>query len=489
MFCIMAAGAVSCNEKSEETPDENLYTESVAVNAFSLQANAKVLSRLDSVFFSIDLEHGVIFNADSLPMGTNVRALVATISYPSTVNSATIEMEGGNHRTGSFSYSDNPTDTIDFTGKVSLKLTTAGGLEKTYRLKVNVHKMKPDSLIWDKVEVSSLPSRFSSPVAQKSIIWNSGFLSICEETDGTYTRAFTENPAHPTWEKQHVSFGFPPRLRTLTAVGSKLYMLAADGRLMTSDDALRWTDTGTVWDNIIGAFNDSLLGLRTSDGHTYHTQWPAATETEIPSGFPVEGFSNPGVFSSEWSPEPTFFIVGGKDSNGNTISATWAYDGSVWAEISNRPLSACSDVTLIPYFSFRESTSGTWTSTRYSIWIALGGRNADNTLRDKVYISYDNGVNWEEGSQLLQLPAFIPALYQADALVFDVDKNYDLDNAWKKVTSPKLRGAKPEYTINGTDVSWKCPYIYLSGGYDKNAVLNDKIFRAVIARLTFHPIF
>ena len=158
----MAFGASSCNEKSDE-PDENLATSSVAVNAFTLEANSKVLARLDSVFFSIDLEHGVIFNADSLPKGTDVRALVAKITYPGSVTSATIEMQGGEHREGSFSYSQTPTDTIDFTGRVTLKLQGADGLEKSYRLKVNVHKMTPDSLMWDKIAVSTLPSRNPAP--------------------------------------------------------------------------------------------------------------------------------------------------------------------------------------------------------------------------------------------------------------------------------------------------------------------------------------
>lgn len=48
----------------------------MAVTAFSLNDNKKVLDSLSNVFFSIDLVSANIFNADSLPYGTNVSRLV-----------------------------------------------------------------------------------------------------------------------------------------------------------------------------------------------------------------------------------------------------------------------------------------------------------------------------------------------------------------------------------------------------------------------------
>ncbi|MDE7409414.1 MAG: hypothetical protein K2N09_05265, partial [Muribaculaceae bacterium] len=54
---------------------------SVAVTKFSLKSKKGSNVKLDSVFFSIDLNRGVIFNADSLPVGTDVTKLVPVIGY------------------------------------------------------------------------------------------------------------------------------------------------------------------------------------------------------------------------------------------------------------------------------------------------------------------------------------------------------------------------------------------------------------------------
>lgn len=59
----LLAGAAACNSDTE------YHTEldgSAMVRTFSLVENNKILADLDSVYFSIDLVSGDIFNADSL---------------------------------------------------------------------------------------------------------------------------------------------------------------------------------------------------------------------------------------------------------------------------------------------------------------------------------------------------------------------------------------------------------------------------------------
>ncbi|WP_302265615.1 DUF6242 domain-containing protein, partial [uncultured Duncaniella sp.] len=47
-----------------------------SISSFSLSKDDSVLRALDSVFFSIDLINAEIYNADSLPKGTDIRKLV-----------------------------------------------------------------------------------------------------------------------------------------------------------------------------------------------------------------------------------------------------------------------------------------------------------------------------------------------------------------------------------------------------------------------------
>lgn len=52
----------------------------------------------------------------------------------------------------------------------------------------------------------------------------------------------------------------------------------------------------------------------------------------------------------------------------------------------------------------------------------VGGTKTDGTLNRTVYISYDNGVNWGQGSELLQLPKEIPTMTECDNVVMNVRK-------------------------------------------------------------------
>ena len=65
---IAAAMVASCNSDDKIESVEYVPSSDVAITSFSLGANTKILSNLDSVFFTIDLKQGLIYNADSLPL-------------------------------------------------------------------------------------------------------------------------------------------------------------------------------------------------------------------------------------------------------------------------------------------------------------------------------------------------------------------------------------------------------------------------------------
>lgn len=482
-------GLAACNEKESDDEPDGVYVPTVAVNSFTLQADTKVLSNLDSVFFSIDLERGVIFNADFLPKGTDVSKIVAKIQYSSSVTSAVIEMNGGTTREGTIDYLSNPSDSIDFTGNVVLKLA-ADNLTKDYRIKVNVHNSYPDSLMWDKLAVGELPSAAGNPSAQKTIYRDGRFLSLIKEADETITCARSNDSGK--WEKSTLSLNFTPDIASLTACGSRLYILATDGQLYYSDNISSWTSTGERWKSILGAYETSVVGIKANGASMLHTAYPALEsfgDAEIEQDFPVEGFSNMGTFTTSWAEGPTAFIVGGKNKEGKTVAATWAFDGTQWAKISARPVPALSGSTLIPYYNYRRTVSSSWVLTEFSIWLCIGGEDASGTLNRKVYMSYDNGVSWNEAPSLLQLPDHIPALRSADAIVVGIPMSANISDSWKTLDNPRKSMARIPYQVEGDDVDWVCPYIYIFGGYDQNDVLSTSIWRAVLTRLTYRPLF
>ncbi|MCM1319606.1 MAG: DUF6242 domain-containing protein [Muribaculaceae bacterium] len=485
----------ACNSDDDEgssTSTGYVLPSDVAVTGFSLKADSKVIRGLDSVYFSIDLEKALIFNADSLPKGTRVTDLIPVIKYSSYIKAATITMEGGQKRTGDVNYLSNPNDSIDFTGNVRLTLLSSAGNSRTYTLKVNVHETEPDSLCWGPTAVSKLPARTTNPQQQRTVSFKDKVTTLVQEGDGTYTLSTNPDPATSDWTQTPVTLPFNARVRTMTATDDKLWILATDGSLYNSIDGLSWQSAGETWYNIIGAYNNHLLGIKevgtrqysiVSDGNVYPS-------TPVPAGFPIEDFTNIYAFKSQWMAAPIGVFAGGVTANGEVSSAVWAFDGNNWAKLSEGGTPGLRGAVIVPYYTYRRTGGSTsWHYTEFGTILMIGGMKADGELNRTTYLSYDNGVNWSAGSSLMTLPDYIPSMWQIDQTVNTKPMSEPLATTWKEQAPRKL----PSYyrvssSVNDGIISWECPYIYLYGGLNTQGALYNTIWRGVINRLRFQPI-
>ena len=67
----------------------------------------------------------------------------------------------------------------------------------------------------------------------------------------------------------------------------------------------------------------------------------------------------------------------------------------------------------------------------------------------------------------------------------EIEKSYDLSAGWQSLR------AGPEgnrYEVDGSVITWGCPYIFLFGGYQPDGTLSTNVWRGVLNRLTFAPI-
>ena len=117
VVCIMP----SCKKDDKET---KALSESVRISAFSLQADKEVLDNLENVFFTIDLENGLIYNADSLPKGTDVSKLKVKITTDkaSKVNIADID--------STFDYIKNNNVPINLNFPRNIEVISQSGMHK-----------------------------------------------------------------------------------------------------------------------------------------------------------------------------------------------------------------------------------------------------------------------------------------------------------------------------------------------------------------------
>lgn len=484
--------ATACNSDSETSGDGDVAVtaSNVAVRKFSLKADSKVCANLDSVFFSIDLNKGLIFNADSLPKGSDISKLVPVVAFSSTLSEAEIVMrnaDGSEIKT--VNYLTQPTDSIDFTKDVALKVKSFDGTNSfEYHIKVNVHQQNPDSMAWGGVQRGRFPSRLDAPVAQKTVVKDATAYSIIRESDNSLTLSRAADLFSNSWTSAPLSLPFAPDITSFTATDKAFFILSTDGTLYTSADASAWTVAASGWKSVIGAYQSDLLGIKDDGGVLRHVVLSEGTEKtgdRMTADFPLTARTALAVVPNKWASSPTAFFVGGILADGRTVSAaTWAFDGSSWTTIDAVSTPALEGATLIKYVAYRKKTATK--KEEYNAWIVLGGILADGSYNRDLYTTFDNGVTWTKASKAMALPDIFPDLAGADGVVEPRRLEANLDRVWTDMAAPlSTRG---QATVTGTDISWECPYIYIIGGNGSDGSLSPEIWRGVLERLRFTPI-
>lgn len=490
---ILGLTVFSCNSHEDDT-DVWAYT-SVAVESFRLTADDSVLVNLDSVYFSIDLNGGKIYNADSLPKGTNITKLVPKIGTTSVGGVQLIVHRGAPAGDTIYNYLTNQNDSIDFSHcPVTLRITSQDmSYTRDYEVKVNVHKMAPDSLYWNRSERRNLPTSLTSPTEQKTVEVVGKALCLTVDAAGSACVAVADNPTG-SWTMNAVTLPAGAEVRSLTAVADNaLYITTASGDLYVSGDmGATWSATGTKMNSLLGAYEGNLMGtVKNTDGWKI-VSYPIVKECDAPTGFPVTGSTEMLSYTTIWSDATTAIITGGETADGSLVDVSWAYDGEQWQPMSlsgKSGLPAARDFCVVPYFAFK--TSSSWKVSQQTCLLAFGGRTADG-INSKVYISWDRGITWKLGDDLIQLPEYIRPFTAADALVFDSLLGEVASEGWTPAANRELPvwwQITPSGRATVDPASWECPYIYIFGGVSDEGNLSRDVWRGVINRLSFKPLF
>ena len=475
---------VSCNKDNDDDNEIYSYSESTQttlVKGFALQADANVLADLDSVHFTVDYDNGLIYNADSLPVGTDITALKVTVDFLNAVHSAEFIITGATQQVDTtITYSSSSSKSIDFTGKTTLKVISADESQvKDYDVKVLVHKVNPDSLVWPQPWRRDLPGYRSSAIGHKAVEMGGRYLILNYNGSESYLLTAT-SPNQGTWDKQMVNLPFTPDVPSLTATEETLYMLGTDGTLYSSSDGIAWSSAGVKWHSLIGAYDDRVLGIVGDAAGYYHDEYPHVDGfevTPVEDGFPVSHSSNMVQVENKWSLSDQAVIVGGLDRDGHVVSDVWGYDGNHWGKINNSHSSvpALTDATLFSYYTFR-ALSGVRRYGQQQTWYLMGGKQANGSLNSTIYLSNTQGVTWTQGDSTIAQPSYMPKFYGAQAFVFN------------ETLTAGGAGHMPRRVKAAID-SWDCPYIYLFGGYNDQGALLPYVWRGVYNRLFFYPVY
>ncbi len=486
LVVVLALMVVSCN-KSDKVEEDIQYfgtsSTSTLVSKFMLGSNDNVLTNLDSVFFTIDQDRKIIYNADSLPVGTDVRKLTVAITFPYSVSSAKFHVTDGLlMQDTTITYSSETKDSIDFTGKVNLIVTSRDGNHvANYEVKVNVHEVEPDQLAFSLTDRRDLPNVNSTPHAVKAVMQEDAFLCLVHDGD-KYVLSSTTTLGNGTWSKSELNLPFIPNVKSLVATSDALYMLDSTGELYRSTDkGVTWTDCEQVWESIVGGYEQRVLGVLREDGVYKHDEYPRASGYEpkaVPADFPVSGASPLVQGNGEWSSRNQVVMVGGVLQDGKLTNATWGYDGQRWGRLDlkeNTILPAIADAVVIPYYTYDVDSTRHRVSVKQITWLLMGGRLAGGDLSRVTYVSRNQGMTWLKGDSGLQQPNFMPSFYGAQAFV--------------QTEVLPAKQLAPASTETQPITEWECPYIYIVGGYASGGSVLNNIWKGQLNRLTFRPLF
>lgn len=371
------------------------------ITSFSLSSDS--VKGLSSVVFTIDQVNGRIFNADSMPYGTEIEKVICSIKFASTVWNCQMIQEA----VGDTIYWSSE-DSIDFSKPVKI-ITTAidQATTKTYIAQVNVHQMIPDSMTWE---------LYGEGIAG-AVLKNEKVL-VLDHQNEEYYYMYTQ-PADASkgyqlfrsavsdaknWTELPLT-GLPANevvLSQITDYEGFVYAATAKGALYRSANGQDWAlvENTPVIKALLGVVKEgnnrpSALSTITSENDklvfaSMNKEGTWNTGEEVAAGFPLSGFGNVNYNSMY---RERLMLIGGKNMQNNLINGVWStMDGRAWSSIT--------DIEA-DYFSPRE---GAMVANYDDKLFLLGGIEAgDKALKD-IYFSADGGVTWDLSDTLVVMP-------------------------------------------------------------------------------------
>ena len=405
---------VSCLGGSDS---ETIYTnmQNATITSFSVSDNDDVCPNLSSYTFTIDNygksdpqlsarvpNSGIIFNADSLPVGSIPDSLTISLEYKALSSIVFTQYnESGNIR-NTVNYADTQYVSFDDYATTRLDLVSSDGqYKKSYFVKINIHKVAGDTVRWQYVAKDLWDT---AEIADQAVAAIGDGLFWFKEYDSSLVTVCTADINNPKmWsEETDIVSTDSPSLASIYSWNNTFYAAGKDGSVMTSTDGINWnsTESAVRFVSILGVqfatknYNEHLHAI-VKDGDAYRfAKTFDGINWEIgdlcPEGFPVRNFSQP--LSDKAKPQAgnvtsRLYIVGGETANGDMTSSTWSCDGFSWAEFQQGFMPAMTRPAIIQYTLDTDAPK--------SLWILWPGINASGIANNDIYFSENKGVTWK----------------------------------------------------------------------------------------------
>lgn len=189
-----------------------------------------------SNLFYIDQQQGLVYNPDSLPVNTNVEAVLATINTKKS-GVAVLELKDREGKDSLVYYSS--TDSIDFSKPVNVRVYNLSWTAyRTYTIRVNVHQQSGTEFNWEKTTCSEL-----SQVGMRRMVSIDQATYLFGVENGATVGFRLDND---TWTRLTSTTSLTAdAYKSITVKDNYLYILN-NGSVLRSADGSTWQTVGSA---------------------------------------------------------------------------------------------------------------------------------------------------------------------------------------------------------------------------------------------------
>lgn len=402
----LCLGVASCGSSDSE---EVVLSEQCYISAFSLGQMKRVLHATASdgkdstyhVAFSgslykllIDQRAQTITNRDSLPIGTRLESVLATVTGTGNLVYAPVA-DTTNWKT----YSTK--DSINFTEPLLFRVySSSGKTSRDYTLKLNVRTSNPEGFSWTRM-ADIHPSSDVIDEARLLFVEQGPMVFFKDATGKVFVEKANSYYAETWTELECTGLGAAPEVKTIHDFLGKFWM-SCDQKLYTSSDGVAWQEANTegITPLHLIAASETALYVTTTDADGAPI---IASSADGTSWTPIE------VEAGGFTGHPAAALAYEQDNGNRRVILLDNVSGgaaplSVWSllEGSSEPwtlfaqagdndylLPAQHHLTIVEY---------------YNSLVAMGGSllgSDTSTALKKAYVSHDNGITWKTSSDFV----------------------------------------------------------------------------------------
>ena len=347
--------------------------------------------------FTIDQINRKIYNKDSLPKEVDVTKVLASIS----ADNGAIYYVNKNGKDSLWTYAD----TLDFTNAVAFKVMAYSELQnkfvfgKHYTVKVNVHKLNPDSLVWkhfgDKMFAEGVT------FAEQKAVYMNEYLYVFGKTENDEIKVFKAHVLRGSleeWNEITPTNTQNINIYSATAFNNDIYndiyyVADANGKLYNLLNNPGQVGSLEGLSNLISVSNGNLLAYNKTNNKviTINANGEAVTDGE--SSF-VKDNTLPEHFSA--------------------ISTKSTHNSNIWRTVvmANNPIEAATTANVFSYINsdkvwtkFQPNNPTTCPNQDNISMISYDGKLfAYGEEFDYFYSSTDNGLNWKKEEDYMIFP-------------------------------------------------------------------------------------